>query len=82
MANCETQRKMKFPLLVRLAIEAMRLVFRYRVWRMDGHRVGAQFGIRTSPEVKVMSADGGGAAAIGGTLANVIGGAPGPRGVV
>ena len=49
---------------------------------MDSHRVGPQFGIRTSPEVKVMSADGGGAAAIGGTFANVIGGAPGPRGVV
>jgi hypothetical protein len=36
----------------------------------------------TCPPVKVICALGGGAPAIGGTLAGVIGGAPGPRGVV
>ncbi len=41
-----------------------------------------QFGIFTCPPVKVISALGGGAFAIGGTFAEVIGGAPAPRGVV
>jgi len=38
--------------------------------------------MRTWAPLKVISAPTGGEAAIGGTLAAVIGGAPGPRGVV
>src|SRR5882757_5219266 len=56
--------------------------------RASRHASGAarpgsrQSGIFTCPGVKVICAPGGGAAAIGGTLPAVIGGAPTPRGVV